>query len=160
LPILPSIGKITPTMANLFVYGTLLNSEIQLALTGQMFIQKDFLLKGFSRYRIFDGPVPLSYPALVEDKKGSVKGKILFDLSEQSLNILDYYENKEYIRKEILLDSGKKKIAAFVYIWAPENKHELKFPWDLKEFEQHFLCQYLEEIIPAALSEYQMVTGS
>ena len=141
-------------MANIFVYGTLIFPEVVLKLTGKSFQTKDAILKGYKRCKIFDQHTPRRYPAIIESNNDFVKGKILFDVDEESLKVLDFFEDNDYIRKEEIVFIGKKEFLTYVYVWNPKLKEKLMKKWSPEEFQQKHLRDYLEKVIPEYLYKY------
>ena len=58
-------------MQNLFVYGTLLSSEITEKLTGKTFKTAHAILKGYKMYCVND----CDYPAIIHGRRSRNKGK-------------------------------------------------------------------------------------
>lgn len=142
-------------MKNIFVYGTLIFPEIVFALTGKNFKTQNATLEGYRRYKIFDDNIPRRYPAIAESEGHKVEGKILFEVDEESLKILDFFEEEDYFRKELtVLTDNDRKVSAFVYLWNSELKEKLKSDWSPEEFEKEHLQEYVLEVIPKVLDEY------
>ncbi len=142
-------------MVNLFVYGTLLFPEVVFALTGKKFKTKNAILLDYKRYKIFDQHISRKYPAIIESKSSVVKGKILFDIDEESLKILDFFEDKEYEKKTVIVQSDNKTFETIVYVWKNEFKNKLKSKWSEEEFKKKHLYNYINKTIPKILSEYK-----
>jgi len=103
-------------MANrfcLFVYGTLTDEVILKAVTGKTFQQKVAFLTGFRKLDI-----PEFYPVIVPDPRASVKGKLILDVDEDTLQRLDFYEDEGEIYTRVMVkvktDDGVQE--AFTYI--------------------------------------------
>lgn len=143
-------------MKNIFVYGTLLFPEILERLTGKTFKSKEGYLNDFKRYEIFDDNIPRKYPAIIESKGEKVEGKIVFDLDQESLNILNYFEDEKYEPKILKAYSHSgEEYQVLVYVWKDEFKDMLKGDWDIDYFKDNYLSIYLNEIIPRVLGEYK-----
>ena len=94
----------------LFVYGTLLESEVrQLVFTRALDGKKDLL----SGYRIHQNKVSGLYPSVeaTGQAKDQVYGEV-FVVSSYDLKRADQYEGEAYMRKRVRLDSGTE---AWVY---------------------------------------------
>ncbi|MFV0590483.1 MAG: gamma-glutamylcyclotransferase family protein [Draconibacterium sp.] len=130
-------------MQQVFVYGSLLFTEIVQALTGTNFTTKEGVLHGFKRCTIHGA----DYPALVHCKETSVKGKVLQNVDSRSLEILKFYEGDEYecIPASVLIEN--KTMDALVFVWKG-NADFLNGAWDEKAFEEASLENYLNEIVP------------
>ena len=97
-------------MELLFIYGTLLNKEIQLKVTGHYYHGIDDIIDGYkkSEIRIENHYYPLIIPSINQNTKGRV-----IELSQKELKQIDTYEGPEYKRVRTLLQSGKE---TWVYI--------------------------------------------
>ncbi len=132
--------------SNLFVYGTLMIPEMLYALTKKRFKMVDAVLDDYKRLRIRKK----SYPALIPSPGDSVAGKLILDLEEEDLKILDFYEDDEYIRKEItILDH-----AADVYIYNASREILKDRDWSEVYFRLKHLDFHLKTIIPDIVEEY------
>ncbi len=147
---------------NIFVYGSLMFPEIVEALTGRQIEMVDAVLDGYKRYQIFDGDEPRSYPAIQKTEGESVTGRILLNVDEEDLQILDYFEDVGYDRKteRVVIDGVEVEVE--VYTW-PEDlgreiNGELKGEWgerQSEEFRKKYLQYYVEELIPKVLKDYE-----
>lgn len=96
-------------MEYLFVYGTLADPVIQKRLLGRVVAGVPDVLEGFIR-----GTVTISgreYFMAMKREGSSIAGQIL-ELKEHELLIFDGYETEAYVRKKVMLKSGK---SAWVY---------------------------------------------
>jgi len=141
-------------MADIFVYGTLMFPEIVLNLTGKSFRTKDALLKGFKRFKVFDENIPRRYPTLSDSQDSSVEGKILFNVDEGSLKILDFFEGEYYKRQKLRVILDGKELSVYSYLWNLKFKEKLKGEWNPEEFKESDLKYYLDTEIPEVLKEY------
>ncbi|KAK3286060.1 hypothetical protein CYMTET_6363 [Cymbomonas tetramitiformis] len=131
----------------IFVYGSLLAPEVLQVLLGRVPQNTEATLKGHRRYAICDRV----YPAVIEEATGSVRGKVLWGLSEQEKAILDEFEDDEYERKTLLVQTeGSGETEAEVYVYAA-GKGNLLPDWSYEGFRQVHLkdyiimCQYFME---------------
>lgn len=99
-------------MVKLFVYGTLNDPDVQTKLIGRTIVGVPDHLSGFRRDTTLFPPYPVAMP----DSQHAIDGYII-EVTEQELAILDDYEGIEYIRIELMLDSGKQ---AWVYCGNPD----------------------------------------
>ena len=102
-------------MENLFVYGTLKNSEVLKLIIDRVPESKKDSIVGYSLKTIeIDSDV---YPLLVEDpkQKKPVEGLVI-SVSSEELKKIDKHETEAYKRKEVVLKSGEK---VFVYLANP-----------------------------------------
>ena len=139
---------------NFFVYGTLLFPEIIFALTKKQFKNQDAVLKDYKRCKIFDNNTPRAYPAILKSIGNNVNGKIIFDVDKKSAKILDFFEDVDYEKKILTVQSGNKNFKVIIYVWKNEHKYKLKSEWDEEEFKKKYLDLYANKKIPKILSEY------
>ncbi|MDP3999023.1 MAG: gamma-glutamylcyclotransferase family protein [bacterium] len=94
----------------LFIYGTLINSEVQKNVLGRVIKTVPDELIGYrkSEIKIEDE----NYPLIIPDKKERVKGLVI-EVTNYELKKIDEYESNSYKREEIILKSG---ISAWVYV--------------------------------------------
>jgi gamma-glutamylcyclotransferase (GGCT)/AIG2-like uncharacterized protein YtfP len=94
----------------LFVYGTLLNPDIQLSVFGRVIEGRNDRLIGYKvvKKNFLSG----TYPAVVSDNSSITEGKVL-TITEDELYRSDRYEGDEYTRVEVQLESGS---VAWIYI--------------------------------------------
>lgn len=141
-------------MVNVFVYGTLMFPEIVFSLTHKKFKTENATLNNYKRFKIHDGNHSREYPAISKSEGDFVDGVLLFDVDEDSLKILDFFEDDEYIRKEMTVSFNNQSCLAFVYIWNPKSKDKLKSSWNSDEFKEKYLNYYVFEVIPDILRQY------
>ena len=127
---------------------------ILFALTDKKFKMEEVVLHGFKRHSIFDNGEYKRYPAIIKKENSQVKGKLLFDVDDESMSILDFFEDDSYYREIVEVLKGDEKVSAFVYIWKPELKEKLKEDWDPEEFKKFHLTDYVNKVIPEDLKEY------
>lgn len=94
----------------LFVYGTLLDSKVQLKIICRKVVGVGDFLDGYEKIKMkfTDG----EYPSIVRNESKTVEGAVL-ELSKDELYRCDLYEGEEYKRIKVLLRSGSK---AWVYV--------------------------------------------
>eukprot|EP00877_Chromochloris_zofingiensis_P003464 jgi/Chrzof1/13118/Cz07g20160.t1 len=131
---------------NAFVYGTLLADEVVSLLIQRVPQTKPATLKGFSRHSV----KRKVYPAIVPSENSVVHGKVLLNLSDKELDILDVYESDEYYRAPVkpLLEDGS-EIDADVYILEDEYRHKLgSKEWCYDEWRTQHLHKWLKKLSP------------
>jgi gamma-glutamylcyclotransferase (GGCT)/AIG2-like uncharacterized protein YtfP len=117
---------------NLFLYGTLMCSDIMEDVPGSRLPHVPGTLKGFSR-RAAKGA---SYPAIVPDGKGRVHGIVYRDVPGPAWDRLDRFEGEMYARRpvEIRLTDGA-PLPAETYAVRPAFLDRLEASgWDLNDF--------------------------
>ena len=138
---------------NIFVYGTLMLPEIVFALTKKKFVTKDCILKWYKRYKVNDPNREQKGPAIIEEENSEVKGKVIFDVDDESIKILDKFEGKSYEKRKVLITVDELEVEAIVYLGANFNKEFLFGDWDLDEFKQKYLDFYIKQRIPKVFME-------
>jgi len=121
--------------------------EIVKAITNKEFEMIDFKLLGYKRYWLKDR----NYPALVDDENSFVLWKMILNVDEKSLKLLDYFEWDEYFKKELEIDNKR----FIVYLWKKELYDFLNWDWDEKEFKEKYLEKYVNDIIPKELENFK-----
>ncbi|OGY64732.1 MAG: hypothetical protein A3I24_02500 [Candidatus Harrisonbacteria bacterium RIFCSPLOWO2_02_FULL_41_13b] len=94
----------------LFIYGTLIDPEIQELVWGRKIKGTADILKGYKKSKIkIDGAI---YPLIVLSKNGKVEGLVI-KVTDDELKKIDKYETDSYKRIEVDLESRK---SAWVYV--------------------------------------------
>lgn len=138
-------------MCNIFVYGTLLSSEIIKTLTGKSFNTTTAVLLGYKRYCIKDG----DYPAIIYSEDSDTTGKVIENVDDLSLDIISFYEGDEYEKKKVtvLLNGQLKDVLTFVWVGRTEILEDRG--WDYPYFQKNFLDEYLNFVIPEILKAFR-----
>lgn len=102
----------------LFIYGTLIEPDIQNKVIGRTIEGSSDILEGYKRttIRIFD----TDYPDIVQEPGRHVSGLVI-DVSPEELILIDGYETEWYKRKKVVLKSKKN---AWVYQGNKEKYHD------------------------------------
>lgn len=137
-------------MQHVFVYGSLLFSEIVSGLTEKSFETKKAVLKDYKRCAI-DG---CDYPAIIPEKGREVNGVLLMNVDKQSMDILSFYEGEEYEKTEIELSLNSHTIAAVAFVWKRETDVLLLEDWDKETFKNESKQFYIREVVPATVKEF------
>jgi gamma-glutamylcyclotransferase (GGCT)/AIG2-like uncharacterized protein YtfP len=127
---------------NVFTYGTLMFPEVMECLTSRQFTCEDAVLANYERRKLLGK----SYPGLVQAAGAQVAGKLYFDVDEDSLTILDCFEDEIYDRRHIPIQSlSKGEVIALTYIIPDHLLSTVSSEaWDLEEFKRKHLSNYLE----------------
>ncbi len=89
---------------HLFVYGTLLESEVQLAVLGRVVAGTPDKLAGYKKAGIrLEGQL---YP-IIKPAAGSVVAGLVIAVSPAELKLIDDYEGEAYRRTRVTLVSGR-----------------------------------------------------
>lgn len=108
------MGVLVLNIHALFVYGTLRDPEVCLRLLGRMPTSSRAVLHGYARLKIRGE----RYPAMVPDETRNVDGLFLTGLSEAELAALDAYEDDEYERIAVVVETDTGRATAWAYAWA------------------------------------------
>lgn len=140
-------------MTHVFVYGTLMFSELIKALTGKEFTTKDAVLYNYKRYLVITDKENY-YPGIIRRNNCFVKGKVLLHVDEDSLKILDFFEEGDYerINERLRVDGELTQVAVYVY-----KKDNLKGDWNPYTFEKEKMEFYLKEVIPELIQAYKKI---
>jgi len=118
-------------MANLFVYGSLMDADIFYEITHLRPVGYPAILSGFIRFKV----VGESYPAVVEKELSSVEGLLYRDISESTFALLDQFEGEEYDRVSVDVTIEGKNESADLYRYKSEFYQKLGSElWDIKLF--------------------------
>lgn len=104
-------------MQQVFVYGSLLFSEVTEALTGRVLRTKEGTLPNFKRLAVSGA----DYPAVIPCTGATVTGKVLEDVDDRSLEILRFYEGDEYECISAGIQVSNEKTKALVFVWKGET---------------------------------------
>jgi gamma-glutamylcyclotransferase (GGCT)/AIG2-like uncharacterized protein YtfP len=132
---------------NVFVYGSLMADEVVSVLLERVPPSVPAVLPGYQRHSI-KGRV---YPAIVPAEEKRVIGKVLFDLMDNELEILDEFEDVEYNRvlgEVFVLDNerqqiGSNQLKAHAYVWANVDDKDLYGEWDFEEWKNTHMNDFL-----------------
>lgn len=123
-------------MVSLFVYGTLINDEVVKAVTGKTFSKTPASLAGYFVARLDN----LKCPGLVIKPGSIANGYILEKVDQQSLRLIDEWEDSGYKLTQIITDGGVK---CNTYLWTKGFKNEA---WNNSYFRNKQLNGYIKNI--------------
>ncbi|KAL6051567.1 putative gamma-glutamylcyclotransferase [Balamuthia mandrillaris] len=162
-----SVGTAS-SRAHVFVYGSLMASEVVETILGRVPPTHDATLHNFRRYsirgRVYPAILPLSRrpPSLVEegeeDQRFSnapthVPGKLITDLSPLELEIFDSFEDDEYVRESVTVrlaaaakqqEEEGREVQTMAYIAANKILPKLYGSWDYERWRREELTEYLK----------------
>lgn len=136
-------------MTNIFVYGTLLNTEVlQLLINEPLSLQKAELIN-YKRVTVL-GEV---FPAIFPEKNSKVDGAVIMGLNDSNIDLLDEYEDILYDRKSVTVAlTNKHQVLCETYIVKPEYRHLLSDQaWSNDKFRE----QHLEKFVSKLTEYYQ-----
>ena len=138
-------------MQNLFVYGSLLFSEMLEALTGKIFKTEDAILKDFKRFSVLGE----DYPAIEKTPNSKVAGKLIFEMDEHSLSIITFYEGDQYELRKVQVECQNKSIEAYVFCWKQGLEYLDDKEWDMEKFRSESLSFYINEVAPETQKAFE-----
>ncbi|KAG8495262.1 hypothetical protein CXB51_012893 [Gossypium anomalum] len=129
------MGEAAVAAHNVFVYGSLLSDDVVRILLNRVSPSSAAFLSHFHRLSI-KGRV---YPAILPVQNRHVSGRVLMEISDPELHILDEFEDVEYqrTRVEVSLLESSDKLQADAYVWSNTSDPNLYGDWDFeKEWKQ------------------------
>ncbi|XP_078443066.1 AIG2-like (avirulence induced gene) family protein [Wolffia australiana] len=133
-------------MASVFVYGTLLESEVVRILLNRNPSSSPAVLRDYRRFSV-NG---CSYPAIIPEKNKKVEGKVLFGITDPDLRVLDAFEDFEYDRSVVevsLMDQNQPRmLQSFAYVWSQKDDPRLEGEWDFDEWRKKYVEEYLKSV--------------
>ena len=142
---------------NVFVYGTLLFPEITARLeiesrSSDSLIRRPAKLSGYKRFTVrFRGEG--DPPAIIPAENSSVAGQVLCDITEESLQRLDWFEDiasELYTREEVcveLQDGEQESLEVLTYVCGERIRSQLNGGWDPEVFRERDLSWYLKNVL-------------
>ncbi len=125
-----------------FTYGTLMFPEVVEALTGEQLIPVPATLTGFARYAIKNA----CYPGIVNDINASVDGVVYREVSNNTLQVFDWFEAEIYERLPVKVDIQEQKLEAFAYVVSEKFRRNLdSVPWQPEIFLEQHSTRYIEK---------------
>ena len=120
---------------NLFTYGTLSVPEVMTALIGRTFESSEAQADGYTCFLIKGE----HYPGIVARAGHSARGRVHFDVDEETWSVLDRFEGDVYSRQSIEVKTSGQPVSALTYVILPWRAEVLsETPWD----EAAFLAEH------------------
>jgi gamma-glutamylcyclotransferase (GGCT)/AIG2-like uncharacterized protein YtfP len=136
-PVTVATTNVTDTNCDVFfVYGTLLDTDILNTVLNRDLCESQMQFASVSGFQKYTYPGD-SFPILIQSANETVEGALLFNLSEQDLQRMDFYEGDEYGfgQIEAMLADGTKVNA--LYNKAAGNGINSDVLWTLEHWQQH-----------------------
>lgn len=129
---------------NIFVYGTLLFKPVMDLVVEEEFNAEKACLYNYTRNCII-GRV---YPGIVQHMPGKVDGLLYYEVTQEAMQRLDYFEGVEYERKTVQVKSIEGQLVyADTYIVNSDHISEVEEKqWDAVYFQQVYLVDYLQHV--------------
>ncbi|CAO2817940.1 unnamed protein product [Amaranthus hypochondriacus] len=127
---------------NVFVYGSLLSDEVVHVLLNRVPVSSPAILPHFQRFSI-KGRV---YPAILPFENSKVLGRVLTGVTNLELDILDDFEDDEYVRDsvEVTLVDDSEKLQAYTYVWDKKDDPCLCGDWDFEKWRAAHMNDFIE----------------
>lgn len=132
------------SVTELFVYGTLIFTQVMEAVTGRQHEGQIAKLHNFAAYKVV-GDV---YPGIWRLEGVTTDGILYQDISREDLEILDRYEGEEFHRELLDVETEDGDIhRAWVYTFRPAYHHLLsEKPWNAEYFNEDELEAYVARL--------------
>ncbi len=129
-------------MAKIFTYGTLEIPDVMAMVTGKSFSTIPAIAQEFARFLLKNR----IYPGMIAAPGEHTTGCLYVNVGQESLELLDQFEDDLYIRQEITVSTTLgSTMEAYAYLIPPNQQFCLSpNSWDRRYFEQHHLKPYLE----------------
>ena len=126
---------------SVFTYGTLEIPTVMEAVTGRSFDSVEATADDYARY-LLKGRI---YPGMTPDSGQKTSGRVYFEVDEQSLVLLDQFEDEWYARQLIPVHTAAGRwVKAYAYIIESKDKDKLTAnPWMKDTFAEKHLSAYL-----------------
>jgi len=138
-------------MQNVFVYGSLLFTEITIKLTGKSFKISPAELPGYKLYCVKGS----DYPAIIQQECSKTFGLVIKNVDELSLNIFSHYEANEYEKRRVTVMMNNKPKDVLTFVWAKGCDFLEEREWHLLQFQENSLEHYLNVVIPETLEDFK-----
>lgn len=125
-----------------FVYGTLLDEDILRAVLNRTVCDTQMQYGTIAGYQKFTYPGD-TFPILIPSPAHSVEGALLFDLSEQDLLRIDFYEGDEYGYAKVEAQLNDGTVINALYNKAADEEIKSDVLWTLDYWQQHEKPQFI-----------------
>ena len=129
---------------NLFIYGTLLDTDIAQKVCGSDLSGEAAVLLEYRCCRL----VGEMYPGIWPDSSGTVRGWLCQHVAVETLFFLDRYEGNQYERKDVVVVTGdERNVNAQVYVLAAAYINGLsEEEWHYDDFVIKDKDAYLQQL--------------
>ncbi len=138
-------------MKHVFVYGTLLFSEILEGLTGDTSETREAKLSDYRRCSVKGA----DYPAIISQKGAFTEGKIVLNVDDYSFEMLRFFEGKEYLCIEVQVEAESENFNAWVFVWNDSVERLNDTDWDMSSFKRDTLSDYVQFVVPETHKEFK-----
>ncbi|CAL1385300.1 unnamed protein product [Linum trigynum] len=124
-----------------FVYGSLMADEVLHVLLNRVPQSSSAILNNHHRCSI-KGRV---YPAIIPVENKSVEGRVLYEVTQPELEILDKFEAVEYERRTVEVSLPvEKKVQVNAYVWGNKDDPVLYGEWDFEEWKKSHMGDFVK----------------
>ncbi len=124
---------------HIFTYGSLMYPEVWSRVVRANYQSAPARIHGFQRRKVRGE----TYPCLIPGR-GTVEGRLYFDINRQDLERLDRFEGSQYDRVPRFCDLTRGYVPAAVYVWKREFRSQvISAPWHPRDFERDGLRRFL-----------------
>ncbi|CAI0438817.1 unnamed protein product [Linum tenue] len=124
-----------------FVYGSLMADEVVHVLLNRVPQSSSAILNNYHRCGI-KGRV---YPAIIPMEDKSVEGRVLCEITQPELEILDTFEAVEYERHTVEVSlPEEQKVQVNAYVWGNKDDPELYGEWDFEEWKKSHMSDFVK----------------
>lgn len=141
-----------------FVYGTLLKDEVVSVLTGVLIPSMPATLPHHRRLKIHKPGRDAKGPAIIKSPSDAVHGRILFNVDDRCLQILDQFELAAGGYKRVQAKAcaiGNRFVTVETYRAKKKIHKHLFGDWCLDEFERLHMAHYVNARIPALIEQWR-----
>lgn len=114
------------------------------AVTGKDLKPVAATLAGYQRFKFKEK----TYPGLIKNEASSIEGMLYKEIDDQTLKLLDQFEDIMYERCLLDVQADGEIEQAFVYVTKDKYRDRLSDDkeWSLEEFKRKYLSFYLRDI--------------
>ncbi len=144
---------------SVFVYGTLLFPEVTAGLgivsaedgsdESVAVLSSDAVLHGYERFKV-QLRKEANFPAIVSANDKSVSGRLLQQVTDESLHRMDAFEgitDSYYSRELVTVAIEEGEVEAWTYVCGDRLRSYLDGTWDAEQFRQSELEWYLANVV-------------
>ena len=144
---------------HVFVYGTLLYDEVVFGLTGAIIPSiVDAALPHYRRLKVHQPGRDAKGPAIVPSPGDCTHGRILLDVDDRCLRILDLLELEGGGYERVTVDaiaSPSRTLGVQVYRATEAFRKHLSGDWSIDDFQREYLAYYLTDRIPTLVAKWR-----
>lgn len=148
-------------LSSVFVYGTLMSPEVLRILIGRI---PKMVVPAVARGHVRHPVLQHVFPGMIssQQQQQQTEGVVLVDLTVTEMQVLDWFEGEEYVRRTITVEcqcSVKREVET--YLWNnPVSELAVDQEWDYQHFRKTDLDWYLANSVrPSRLEMDELGVG-